>query len=144
METASTPTSAASEQGKSKGELAASQRTCKVCIENNFGAAVRNVSLRHRMHNEETGEEYVTAKGLQNNSRSNEVTIHYMTGIGSGFDYWYVRFEDQNGQAYQCKDSFYCNLTSADEGNVVVAALSSAELKLAIPSGNCSVSLSKA
>lgn len=93
------------------------------------------------MHNEETGEEYIKVEHLLFGQTSPSQLIHYMTGIGSGFDYWYIHLEDTTGQTYHCKDNFYCNLTSTDEKKLITVTLRKYEMNLDMPSGGCRVSL---
>lgn len=131
-------------QGKDKEEqLEATQRTCQVSISNQFGSELRNISLRHRMHNETSGEEFVKVTSLKNDGASSYQTIHYMTGIGSGYDYWYVQFEDAHEGTYHCKDNFYCNLTKDDADQNIIVTLLKSEMSLTMPSNGCKVSLTK-
>ena len=54
-------------------------RTCNIRVSNRTGGPIRCVSLRHRMHNEAQGEQYVNAVELGHGDRTEYVTINYLT-----------------------------------------------------------------
>ena len=85
---------------------------------NDWGSDLYSVTIRHRRGNDPTRQEEKTFYNVTAGSLLGPVDITYTTGIGSPFDYWWVKVVLPSGVVYQCKDSFYCYIDSSDDGKV--------------------------
>jgi hypothetical protein len=89
-------------------------------VRNNWGVDLVSVTLRHRRANDPSKQEqYLWRNVASGDTTPADLTVNYETGIGADFDYWFITFQLNNGDIYVSKNSFYCNLTSDDEGGVV-------------------------
>jgi hypothetical protein len=121
-------------------------RTCKAVVVNNFdNRAITKVTLRHRYRNDPGQEQKHTWDKLTFGQTSDPpLNVTYFTGFGAGHDYWWIQFFDANGNKWECKDNFYCDLRDEDEGITVLAILngSNDKMELIMNSPSCEVSLS--
>lgn len=90
-------------------------------VKNVSGQVFNSVKARHRttIGGDTTGE----WTNVFNNEQTTSVSFIYRTGPNSGwtnFDYWFVEIETAWG-VYSTSDTFYCNVTEDDDGNVVLS-----------------------
>lgn len=117
-----------------------------VHITNNWGIDITEITLRHRRGNEPGLEESTVIRGFpQGRKIQNALEITYTTGLGSPYDYWWVKFVAVGGGEYTCKDNFYCSISSSDDGHVDIWLNGDNQtMSVAFSGGDrCSVKLSK-
>ena len=116
-----------------------------VYLTNNWGVNLAQVYLRHRRGNKASKTDEVTWDNVQIRQKVGPFKITYQTGAGSPFDYWWIKFVDIAGVEYQCKDNFFCYISSSDNGNVNIS-LEGDNQKMTVnfsESTGCTVGLSK-
>ncbi|MEG4854955.1 hypothetical protein QUB10_29220 [Microcoleus sp. B5-D4] len=130
-----------------KEGVLATTRTCNGVVINNWDKeGITNVTLRHRYRNDPNQEQSRTWPSLGFGGISlTDLDIIYYTGVGTGYDYWWIQFTDSTGQVWTCKDNFYCYLTADDDGTKVLFALNGAaeQMDITMSSGGCYVSVYK-
>ncbi|WP_437313091.1 hypothetical protein [Sorangium sp. So ce385] len=126
-----------------QAEVAATERTASCVVVNNWGEQLTNVTLRHRYRNNPEHQQEMTWPSLSTGAISTALRVQYWTGIGTGFDYWWIQFEDARGKIWSCKQNFYCSLESEDGGHTIYFFLSGAaeEMQIQMISSGCEVSL---
>jgi len=50
--------------------------------------------------------------------------LNRCTSMGSPFDYWCIRIVEVSWNVYECKDDFYCSVSSDDGGEVEITSQS--------------------
>lgn len=89
-------------------------------FENFWGKDIKNVTLTHfadvfwnntldKLHIE-----HVPDKGILENC------FGFKYYIGAGSDIWHIKFLTYDGEVYECKKNFSCNITSGDGGRVIL------------------------
>lgn len=77
------------------------------------------------------------------NTAMNPKYIEYATGVGSGYDYWYVELTTSFGKL-ATKDNFYCSIASSDNGYVTIIIYPTMSVGVVFSSSSsCTVSLNK-
>lgn len=113
---------------------------------NGWGEDLASITLRHRRGNDSEKEEMKTWRAVKSATwtpESDELKFKYETGMGSPYDYWWIKVVTLNNKSYSCKDNFYCSLSSGDDGSVKItadAAAKEAIVKFSSSSG-CDVAL---
>lgn len=122
-------------------------RTGNLHFLNKWGTALKSITLRHRRGNEEAQEEISTLTNVEDGQLlKNVLPIRYETGIAAPFDYWWISFITVGGEEFSMKESFFCNISAVDDGNVrlTVEGGNFKELHVEFSnSSDCRVSLSK-
>jgi hypothetical protein len=134
------------DHGSKVGEtdLATTEHNGSVTFENGWGINLFTVTIRHRQGNSYDRQEERTYEHVQPGETVGPMAIKYTTGVGSPFDYWWIKIQAENGSTYTCKDNFYCYISSDDDGKVKLRA-DGASRNLYVTfskSSGCSVSLS--
>lgn len=102
-------------------KLESTSNTGYAYIENSWGLDIAFVTIRHRRSNDVTKEDISYYQDLKNGSKTeNPLVFTYETGAFSAFDYWWINFITVNGDMYNCKDNFYCSVSSNDDGKVQI------------------------
>lgn len=91
-----------------------------VYLQNDWGVDLAQLTIRHRRSNDSNQQEEQSYYGVQAGQNVGPMAITYTTGAASPFDYWWVKFETQNGTTFDCKNDFYCSISSDDDGNVTL------------------------
>lgn len=123
--------------------LGTTEHTGSVTFENGWGVNLYSVTIRHRQSNSYDKQEEQTFMNVAPGETVGPMPIKYTTGVGSPFDYWWVKLQESNGTTYTCKDNFYCYISSSDDGKVKLRA-DGAGQKLYVSfssSSGCTVSL---
>lgn len=123
----------------------ATDRSAYVRFRNQWGQALASATIRHRYANDPGRTEERTWKNVPANGESpsdERLEVTYRTGFGTDYDYWWASIELNNGDVYSSKESFYCYLTSSDEGGEVWAVVDGQTKSLRInpPSSSSCVS----
>ena len=118
-----------------------------VKLVNNWGGEITSVKLNHR-YDDDHHDNHEWAS-LADGAEGTGMQAGYWTGpLRTGKDYWQVSF-NADGNAYACKNNFYCSLTSddAESGRAVVVTIKAAgdlTFHVAPPvSSSCNVSLAQ-
>ncbi|MGE7416257.1 hypothetical protein [Methylobacterium tarhaniae] len=116
-----------------------------VYLQNDWGVDLAQLTIRHRRSNDPDKQEEQTFYNVVAGDSVGPMAITYTTGAGSPFDYWWVKFVTQNGSTFDCKDNFYCSISSDDDGRVMLRLDGSdSELYVSFSSSSgCSVSISQ-
>ncbi|MHA7633377.1 hypothetical protein [Corallococcus sp. M7] len=124
------------------GAPQSTQQTANAVVVNHWGAAITNVTLRHRYSNNPEYQQQGNWASLAENATSSSFQVIFWTGA-IGHDYWWIQFEDANGKIWQCKQNFYCTLSSPDAGNTLYFFVngSAEEMQCQFVSTQCNVSL---
>lgn len=91
-----------------------------VYLQNDWGVDLSQLTIRHRRSNDPKLQEEQSYQLVAAGAKVGPMPITYTTGAGSPFDYWWVKFVTQNGSTFDCKDNFYCSISSDDDGNVTL------------------------
>lgn len=100
------------------------KRTARVQFKNEWGTTLATVTVRHRYDNDPNKTEETTWNNIDPGDTSPGdavLWVTYWTGVGTKYDYWWVKIEQDNGDVYQSKENFYCYLTADDDGGLVEA-----------------------
>jgi hypothetical protein len=87
-------------------------------LTNDWGSDLASVTLRHRRSNDPEKQEEQTWNNVAAGAVLSPLQFTYETGMASPFDYWWVKLVTTGGHTYQCKDNFYCSVSSSDDGEV--------------------------
>jgi hypothetical protein len=98
----------------------ATTHTGYVMVTNKFGESLNSVYVRHRRSNDPDKQEDCTFSNVDAGKETTKFPITYETGVGSDFDYWYVKIITNGNDIYECKSDFYCSISSGDDGNVKI------------------------
>jgi len=91
-------------------------------VTNRWGCELKSIFLRHCRGNDESREESITLENVNDiEERKGPLCFTYTTSMGSPFDYWYIRIVEVSGNVYECKDDFYCSVSSDDGGEVEIS-----------------------
>jgi len=102
-----------------RGELVGqTDHTGYVYTQNDWGADLASLTVRHRRGNDPNKQEEKTYYNVMAGSQVGPMEITYTTGVGSPFDYWWVKFVTTTGATFSMKDNFYCYISSSDDGTV--------------------------
>jgi hypothetical protein len=117
---------------------------CKARIVNRWKKDITDVTLRHRRGNDPKKEDKKSWDSVQDDKDTDTMDITFETGFGSSGDYWWVEFRAA-GEKWTCKENFYCDLRSNDEGSTVDCILKAIdeEMHISMNSGSCDVELYK-
>lgn len=91
-----------------------------VYLQNDWGVDIARLTIRHRRSNDPDKQEEQSFYNVAAGAKVGPMAITYTTGAGSPFDYWWVKFATQNGTTFDCKDNFYCSISSDDDGTVTL------------------------
>ncbi|WP_299768232.1 hypothetical protein [uncultured Dokdonia sp.] len=91
-----------------------------VTVLNNWGVSLKELTIRHRRGNDPNEQEEMTYENIPVGGKTEPLRIKYETGIGSANDYWWVKFVTIGNETFQCKDNFYCSISSDDDGEVLL------------------------
>ncbi|GAA2103018.1 hypothetical protein GCM10009841_19910 [Microlunatus panaciterrae] len=120
------------------------KRSTQVAVTNHFGGRA-NITLHHRFGDEPP--EVKTWEGLTGGQSGEPLTVHYETGLFTGFDRWSVRVEVVEGPqkgVYETADAKRCYLTEDDQGTVLTFDVSAeAGFKINLISSSCQADLVK-
>lgn len=106
------------------GAPMSTSHSATVDFTNNWGSPLVSVTVRHLLSNDiNKSTEYTWTSVAEGQTTGNNLAITFETGFNADFDYWWVSFTTLNGDTYQSKSSFYCNLTSSDIGGTVTASV---------------------
>lgn len=126
--------------------VATTAHRCKAALTNNWDVILVNPILRHK-----SGDVVNTLPPctIRPGETSPTFDIDFVTGFNAHHDYWYVEFEAVGGAKpgkWSCKDNFYCDLRSQDDGTLVQIMLSMGDEDMYVTesSGHCYVSLHNA
>jgi Up-Regulated in long-lived daf-2 len=122
-------------------------RTAYCVVVNQWGEQITQVTLRHRYQNDPNFTEEHTWPSLNQGEQSSPpLKVTYQTGFGAGRDYWWTQFTDAQGFIWTCKQNFYCNLKSEDDGQTIYFFLNGNDENMYIQmiSPGCWVSLYEA
>ncbi|MEU3959416.1 hypothetical protein AB0F42_06295 [Streptomyces buecherae] len=115
-------------------------------VYNGWGEDLAQITLRHRRDNDPAKEETKTWRAVKTaewTPENDKLKFTYETGMGSDYDYWWIKVVTLNNKTYVCKDNFYCSVSSDDDGNVKVT-VDGASKEMVIEfssSSGCTVSL---
>ena len=107
--------------GKDKDGNAEPQTTARsgqARVKNEWGVDLAQITLRHRRGNDPGRQEEQAFYSIPQGSTTPYMAFTYETGAFSPFDYWWVKFMTVGGDSWQCKDNFYCSVSSSDNGKV--------------------------
>lgn len=92
------------------------ERSAKCQIQNELDADIEITIFRHKFDGQSKIKEKFT---VGQNCNVELFEVSYRTGIiNINVDYWFIKFI-YKGLVFECKDSFYCYLTSKDAGGTV-------------------------
>jgi hypothetical protein len=100
--------------------LASTDHVGHVYLQNDWGADLFSVTIRHRRGNDADKQEQQSFNNVPAGAKVGPMEITYTTGAGSPFDYWWIKFQLSNGATYSCKSNFYCYISSSDDGVVLL------------------------
>lgn len=101
--------------GESVGQT---DHTGHVYTKNSWGVDLASLTVRHRRGNDPGKQEETTFYNVMSGQKVGPLDITYTTGIGSPFDYWWVKFVTVTGTTFSMKENFYCYISSDDDGTV--------------------------
>lgn len=117
----------------------------EVVLENQWGKTLLEVYIRHRRGNDTNREDSNLFYSIPAGERTASMRFFYTIGT-LDFDYWWIKFTTIDGEEYQTnKYNFFCNITSSDDGTVVIKIDSNTK-KMYVSfssSSGCSQSLQK-
>lgn len=133
------------EQDYVAGGPTTTNHRCEAYLLNNWDVDITNVTLKH------TSGDHVdplNVPKLAKGAQSPRFQIQYVTGLNAHHDYWWIEFTANGGYhsgTWSCKNNFYCDLRSSDDGTVVQIQVSAGDEDMYITesSGQCYVSLHK-
>lgn len=119
------------------------ERTCKFNLTNDWDVPITGIEVVHKSGDRR---DTLTIEKLGVGETSESKTCHYETGWGASHDYWWIVFTAEDGEepgTWTCKNNFYCDLRSEDEGKLVTTLVTAVDTDWYItePSGRCYVSL---
>lgn len=119
--------------------------TGKAYVTNDWGVTLAEFTLRHRRSNDSSQQEMTTWTSIAPGEKVGPLKFKYSTGIASPKDYWWVSFRTHSGEIFTCKDSFYCSVSSDDDGNVNISVhLDSKSMTVSFSSSSgCRVAIEK-
>lgn len=109
------------------------QRTGALYVQNDW-SNLKHLTVRHLRGNDPGNGETFEFEGVKHGDRLGPLSIQYIVGIGSPFDYWWLEFTTDTGLTFSIKPDFYCYISSNDDGQVL--------LRLSSDDRNISVSFS--
>jgi hypothetical protein len=131
------------EQDYVQGGVTSTNHRCEAYLLNNWDVDITNVTLKHT-----SGDNVDTLSigRLTKGAQSDRFQIQFVTGLFAHHDYWWIEFTAVGGNeagTWTCKDNFYCDLRSSDDGTVVQIQVSAGDTNMYVTesSGQCYVSL---
>jgi hypothetical protein len=92
--------------------------TGSVRVLNDWGVDLHSLTVRHRRGNDPELQDERTFYNVLAGQEAGPLSITYTTGIGSPFDYWWVKFTTDTGTNFSMKSDFYCYISASDDGTV--------------------------
>ncbi|MGH3873101.1 MAG: hypothetical protein ACRDSR_16610 [Pseudonocardiaceae bacterium] len=122
------------------------RHNAKAALINQWGQAIKDVTIRHLRGNVKGEGETQTYPTLSNGETAKPFEVVFITGFASPYDYWWVQFTTPDGATWSCKDNFYCSYSSDDEGTTAEFTLNGDSKNMHVHflhSSDCDVSINK-
>ncbi|WP_255586322.1 MULTISPECIES: hypothetical protein [Providencia] len=99
----------------------------EISFENYWGEKITSLFLQYHMadiYNSITSKRHfqnILYYDIPDKSKVDDIMwFVYEIGAPASYNYWYIHITTESGKSYLTKKGFYCSITEADEGKVIL------------------------